>query len=306
MRRSRSIAEIISRDPSLTARLLQMVNSPACGLAEKTTNPAEAVTMLGVDAVKSIVLCLQLFARSAPMKVSGISLEQLWGHSFHVAKLSAKIVLRCIGSERMAGEAYTAGLLHNIGQIVLATNLSGEYSAVVETARKLKPRSMKRKCKLLGVTSNQIGAYLLGLWGMPLSLLESTALYLAPSASSSVEFSLLTAVHVANVLSSEAVDRGQGFPPPKLDSKYLGTLDLPKKTDAWRKFMTSLPQQELSGQRTPEHHASQPGAAPVKSKRSTRLPLAFAGFAVVAVLAFVMFKGQNPAEPHKKQLLRRQ
>jgi DNA-binding NarL/FixJ family response regulator len=96
-----SIAEVIARDPSLTARLLQMVNSPACGLTEKTTNPAEAVSMLGVETVKSIVLCLQLFARSAPVEASGLSLDQLWHHGFRVAKLSSKIVLRCIGSERM-------------------------------------------------------------------------------------------------------------------------------------------------------------------------------------------------------------
>jgi HD-like signal output (HDOD) protein len=153
-----AIAEVIARDPALTARLLQMVNSPACGLAEKITSPGDAVSMLGVETVKSLVLCLQLFAQSAPAEGASLSLDQLWHDSFLVAKLAAKVVLRCIGSERMASEAYTAGLLHNIGQIVLATNLSREYSSVVETARSLKCPLQEAELKLMGVTSNQVGA----------------------------------------------------------------------------------------------------------------------------------------------------
>jgi HD-like signal output (HDOD) protein len=288
-----SIAEVISRDPSLTARLLQMVNSPACGLAEKITGPAEAVSMLGLETVKSLVLCLQLFAQAARLDGS-LSLEQLWQHSFRVAKLAAKIVLRCIGSGRMAGDAYTAGLLHNIGQIVLATNLSSEYSRVVETSRKLQCPVREAELKLLGVTNNQVGAYLLGLWGMPLSLLESTALYDTPASATSIEFSVLTAVHVANVLAHEDAGSVDGLPLPKLDADYLGTLELPKKTDAWRKFLAPVAQNGSAADVPGERQSGSIVPAQKKRGRTALKLVAVAGLAAMAVAGFVLWRKMAP------------
>jgi HD-like signal output (HDOD) protein len=281
-----AIAEVIARDPALTARLLQMVNSPACGLAEKITSPGDAVSMLGVETVKSLVLCLQLFSQSAPAEGASLSLDQLWHDSFLVAKLAAKVVLRCLGSERMASEAYTAGLLHNIGQIVLATNLSREYSSVVETARSLKCPLQQAELKLMGVASNQVGAYLLGLWGMPLPLLESTALQDTPASTASVEFSLLTAVHVAKVLAHEPSKRGSGLPLPKLDAEYLATLELPTRTDAWRKFLATVPQHEEAAERPADHRAGSSAPARKEGARPVSKLLVAAG--IMAVLVAVM------------------
>ena len=265
-----SISEVIAHDPTLTARLLQMVNSPACGLNKKITSPSEAVSRLGLDTVKSLVLCLQLFAQSGRVAGASFSLEQLWQHSFSVAKLSSKIVLHCIASEGMASEAYTAGLLHNIGQIVLATNLSKEYSAVVQTAKERKCPLQVAESEQLGVTSNQVGAYLLGLWGMPLPLVEATALHLTPGSATSIEFSLVTVVHIANVLAYEDHGPFNGLPQPKLDSDYLATLELPKNTDEWRKLLATAPSNgsQLSANSTQHTSSSVPaqknGLAPVR------------------------------------------
>jgi HD-like signal output (HDOD) protein len=291
-----TIAEVIARDPTLTARLLQMANSPACGLAEKITDPAEAVSMLGVETVKSLVLCLQLFVQSAPAEGASLSLDRLWHHSFSVAKLAAKVVLRCIASERMAGDAYTAGLLHNIGQIVLATNLSHEYSVVVETARNLKCSLQEAEMKLMGVTSTQVGAYLLGLWGMPLPLLESTALHNTPALTSMVEFSVLTAVHVANVLASEENPLVEGLPLPKLNAEYLATLELPSKPEAWRKFLATIPQHEVDTERPAD---SSPGASePARQgrPRPTLKLLAVAGIAAIIVAVVMWKRNGTPAK----------
>jgi HD-like signal output (HDOD) protein len=298
-----SIAEVIARDPALTARLLQMVNSPACGLAEKITNPREAVSMLGIETVKSLVLCLQLFAQAAPVEGASLSLDQLWRHSFNVAKLAARVVLRCIGSERMASDAYTAGLLHNIGQIVLATNLAREYSVVVETARNLKCPLQEAELKLMGVTRHQIGAYLLGLWGMPLPLLESTALHDTPSLTKAVEFSVLTAVHVANVLASEQTGRIEGLLPPKLDAEYLATLELPNRPEAWRKFLDTAPKhvevvdKPAEDAEDAENRASSSAPARKKAARPGGKFLVLAGIAATIVVAVMLTRNEAPAAP---------
>ncbi|HEY3861234.1 MAG TPA: HDOD domain-containing protein [Verrucomicrobiae bacterium] len=289
-----SIADVIARDPALTARLLQMVNSPACGLAEKITSPNDAVSMLGVEAIKSIVLCLQLFAQSEAKTEASLSLDQLWRHSFRVAKLAGNIVLRCIGSERMASEAYTAGLLHNIGQIVLATNLCNEYSVVVDTARNIQCSLREAEMKLLGVTMNQVGAYLLGLWGMPLPLLESTALHDTPGSTGAVEFSVLTAVHVANVLAYEESGQLQGVPVPKLDAEYLATLDLPAKTDAWRKFMAASPKHDEVTEGEAADCSSSAAVARASASRSGRNFALVAVAAVIAAAAVAYWRGLLP------------
>ncbi|MGO8698755.1 MAG: HDOD domain-containing protein [Limisphaerales bacterium] len=286
-----SIAEVIARDPALTARLLQMVNSPACGLSQIVTSPAEAVSILGLETVKSLVLCLQLYGETSQVQGASFSLDELWDHSFRVAKLSARIVLRCINSERMASEAYTAGLLHNIGQIVLATNLAGEYAAVVETSRQRKRPLQEVEMEQMGVTSSQVGAYLLGLWGMPLPLVEAVALHLAPASVTMADFSLLTVVHVANVLAHESGGRSDGIPLPRLDASYLATLELPKKTDAWRKLLDSPPPAPVPVPR--ETVEEQPAPLPVE--RDVKPPslgklLLWLGLAVVVVAAVVLWK----------------
>jgi HD-like signal output (HDOD) protein len=286
-----SVAEVIARDPALTARLLQMVNSPACGLAEKITSPHEAVARLGLDTVKSFVLCLQLFCHPLPAGAASVSLDELWRHSFSVAKIAAKIVVRCIASERMASEAYTAGLLHNIGQIVLATNLSREYSAVIEAARRNKWSLPEAELNQLGVTSNQVGAYLLGLWGMPLPLVEAVALHCTPGVVTPAEFTVLTVVHVANVLAQDENGLLGKLQPPKLDAAYLAALDLPKKPDAWRKLLASTPTAESQAEnRTPARSKASPSPQP----HSLRFKLfTLAAVSVIAIAIVVAFKWRS-------------
>jgi HD-like signal output (HDOD) protein len=282
-----SVAEIIARDPTLTARLLQVVNSPACGLNEKVTRPADAVSILGLDMVKSIVLCLQMFASSAPAPLGTLSLDQLWRHSFQVARLANKIVLRSTGGDRMAADAYTAGLLHRVGQIVLVNNLSNEYAAVLDAARDLHRPLHEVELDKLGVTHNQVGAYLLGVWGLPLPLVEAVALYPTPGLTTMPEFSLLTAVHVADVLAQEEEGCADGIPMPKLDREYLATLDLPDKTAIWRKALSN-------GLATPVSKApARPGssAAPAAGKpRRPSASLLVLTAAVVGALAVVMLR----------------
>jgi HD-like signal output (HDOD) protein len=284
-----NIAEIIARDPALTARLLQMVNSAASGTTEIITSPGEAVSRLGLDTVKSLVLCLQLFANKRPAVGGSLSLDELWRHSFRVAKLSAKVVERCISSERMMSEAYTAGLLHNIGQIVLATNLSKEYSEVVEAAREQKRPLQDVEMEQLGVTSTHVGAYLLGLWGMPLPLLEAVALHHTPAAGTMVEFSLLTAVHVANAMAQEESGGIKGLPPPQLDADYLGTLELPKTIEAWRKLLASNPWNGSSVESYTEQRRSAPKPAQEKKEWKINKPLVLATVAAIAVAGLAVW-----------------
>src|SRR5205085_1070346 len=113
-------------------------------------------------------------------KQAGISLDQLWNHSFLVASLAREITLTQTFDAQRANDAFTAGLLHNVGQIVLASNLPREYSSVIAAARKHVHPLHEQEATQLGVTHGQVGAHLLSLWGMPLPLVETAALHLTP------------------------------------------------------------------------------------------------------------------------------
>ncbi len=288
-----SIAAVIAKDPALTARLLQMVNSPACGLIEKITSPTEAVSVLGVETVKSLVLCLQLFAHPAPAPGATVSLDQLWRHSFSVAKLAAAIIARCEAPERMASDAYTAGLLHNIGQIVLATNLSREYSAVVVAARKRKCPLHEVELEMMGVTSNQVGAYLLGLWVLTLPVVEATAHQYAPALAHTVEFSLLTVVHVANVLANETNWSISGLVLPRMDAQYLDALNLPRHNDAWRKLLAAKPATGGAGEQRGGNRRSSSAKAETRDSKPI-LQLAMAAAVVMAIVIGAVVLTRHP------------
>ncbi len=286
--------------------MLQTVNSAAVAMGEKITNPVEAVSVLGLDTIKSLVLCLQVFSQSPPSLPTGITLDDLWRHSFAVGQLSRKIARLHTSDARTASDAFTAGLLHRVGQIVLTTNLAKEYADVVAVSREENRLLHEVEKARLGVTSAQIGAYLLGLWGMPLTLIEADALYNEPDWVTAREFSLLTAVHVADVIAQEDRPLADKVPQSKLNREYMKALKLPEKTEGWRKALAggqfssgTDPKSEEQGSTRPPKPVSssqllkKSGAPP----KSPALMWAVIGIVVVAVglLAWKQFAGKKVA-----------
>ncbi|HUC84477.1 MAG TPA: response regulator, partial [Candidatus Acidoferrales bacterium] len=237
-----SISEIIARDPVVTARLLHMVNSAAFSLAQKVTDPADAVSLLGIETIKSLVLCLQVFGQRDGAREAGLSLEILWEHSLLVAKFARQITFKETADARLAGDAFTAGLLHDVGRIVIASNLPKEYAAVVAAAREKSHSLHEEEVAQFGVNHAKVGAYLLGLWGLPAPIVEATAAHHAPGQTVfASEFSLLAAVHAANVFAHATDGRTDGLPLPELDLAYFKTLKLDDHLDNWRKWCTGEP-----------------------------------------------------------------
>jgi len=232
-----SVGEVIKRDPAMTARLLQMVNSAAFALAQKVTDPTDAVSLLGMETVKSLVLCLQVFNQHDTANHSGISLDHLWSHSLTVAKFAREITLLQTGNTLMANEAFTAGLLHDVGRIVIASNLAAEYAVTVKAAREHQQPLHLQEAAQFGVDHAAIGGYLMGLWGMPAALVEAAALHHCPGRTPAHEFSLLTAVHAADVFAHEKEGSNSGFVQPQLDLNYLNVLGLDSRPAVWRRML---------------------------------------------------------------------
>lgn len=189
-----TVAAVVERDPAMAAKVLQLVNSAYFGLSQRITSVAQAMVYLGADTMKGLVLTSQVFALAEQKQVQGLSVDALQEHSLMTARLAKRLVV----NQRVADDAFTAGLLHDIGQIALSVSMPETYAEVLRTsrARPLHEAEHER----LGVSHAEVGAYLLGVWGLPFSVVEAVAYHHRPSAVEAGDREVLAAVHVADTL----------------------------------------------------------------------------------------------------------
>jgi HD-like signal output (HDOD) protein len=228
------VGEIVSRDLAMTTRLLQVINSGYYSLPRRITDLTEAVNLLGQEAVKSLIIGIHLFLQHEHIKPLYFSISQLWRHSTAVA-LGARLITQMeTGDSARADEAYTAGLLHDIGKLVLANNFEAQYNKVQRAARDSGRPLWAVETEEFGVSHAELGAFILGRWGMPVALLEATALHHQPGRLGRQEFSALTAVHVANAIEHQPRGAQDGDIPSTLDLPYLDSLHLTGLIDGWK------------------------------------------------------------------------
>jgi HD-like signal output (HDOD) protein len=136
-------------------------------------------------------------------------------------------------SEEMCDYAFTAGLLHDTGKLVLATRLPEQYSRVAAQTAERKLPFWRAEQEALGASHAEVGAYLLGLWGFCDAVVEALTFHHCPQACPQPGFTPLTAVHVANAFSQgqEPVEAGA---PSEIDMDYLQSLRLAERLPAWR------------------------------------------------------------------------
>lgn len=238
---AQKVGEIIAKDLAMSTKVLQVLNSAYYALPRQITDPTEAVNILGFEMVKSLVLCIQVFSQFDKVKPNYFSIDKLWRHSTVVAQAARRIAQAENMDKETAEEAYTAGLLHDVGKLILVSNFSDQYQQVQDLARKEKIPLWEAERKVFGATHGEIGAYLIGLWGMPLTLAEAAAFHHSPWKSDNRDLSPLTLVHVANCLIYEQRPDSDGFLAPNLDDDYLARLKLREKIGAWRDVVFGKP-----------------------------------------------------------------
>lgn len=239
------IGELIAMDPAMTAKLLQLVNSAFFGVARKISNPVEAVQFLGVGTVRSLALSLHVFACFNQARAAEFGFERIWNHSLTVG-VFAKRLSQLEGQESMScDEAFVAGLLHDVGKLMLMANRPDDYRAVLSLVQRKDLPLTSAEAKVFGATHAEVGAYLLGLWGLPVPIVEAVALHHQPAASVSSDFSPLTAVHVANFLEAERAQRSALGGHVELDTGYLARLNQGDRLDRWRRLFHEQPRQAV-------------------------------------------------------------
>jgi putative nucleotidyltransferase with HDIG domain len=168
---AKKISAIIGQDVGMTSRVLKFVNSAYFGFTQSITMTEPAVVRLGVNAVRHLALTFEVF--SPTPEINTTALEQLEHH----ALLTARIARKLVKGQAAADMAFAAGLLHDVGQLVLMSGGGKRFREVLEKARERKVPLHNAEAELLGATHAQVGAYLLQLWGLPQEIVEPVALH---------------------------------------------------------------------------------------------------------------------------------
>jgi HD-like signal output (HDOD) protein len=230
------ITDIVCRDPALTAKMLQLANSAFIGVGHPVSHVFEAVQLLGVDLIQSLALAVPLFSAFDSRKCPVFPLEEVWQHSLETGLLARRMIEQHALQSLEMQSCFTAGLLHDLGKLILADGLPGEYTKVMATARAQRRPIHEVEKAHWQVSHADIGGYLLGLWGLPVSVVEAVMYHHAPSRDTAPHFGLLTVVHVADVLQHEQ-PTGDSFAPARLDMDYLARVGVADEVVQWRSDM---------------------------------------------------------------------
>jgi len=225
-----SLGALIGRDPAMTAKMLQLANSAAYGEPTDDFDPVEAVREIDISNTRACLLLAHTWSNFAPLEQSEFSMRSLWTHSSEVAQLAAWLAQLETAPTPVVGMARTAGLLHDIGKLALAANLPEQFLRAVMLAKERGGDASSAEAEIFGSTHGDVGGCLLGIWGLPVPVVEAVALHHHPACFSGKSFTPLTAVHVANaLLRAESSEHFHAL----VDRDYLSVLGLEKKVPAW-------------------------------------------------------------------------
>lgn len=226
-----SISQLVEQDMAMTAKILQLVNSAFFGLPREFTQINQAVTYLGVETIKALVLMNGIFTTlSEDSPVDKARISKIWQHGMAVANL-AKVIAADMGAKAAEQEkAYIAGMLHDIGKLVLETNLSEQYATIRAEKLNCEQTLWGLENQALGCSHADVGGFLLSLWGLHSSIVETVLYHHEPALIADGVMTIGSAVYFANTLVDAEHDGC-------LDEQFLNTVASAEQYEHWRQHL---------------------------------------------------------------------
>jgi len=197
----KEIAAIVEQDMAMTAKVLQLANSAFFGLARTVTSLSAAVSFLGMDTIKNLVLITETFKAFAPDKRIPVhEYESLQANAQRTANIAVKLP---ITPETPRDVIVLAALLHDIGKLILASKMPEQFCSAHALGQTRGCEPFQAEEELLGISHAEIGAYLLGLWGLPHLAVEAIAHHHRPTRIPHTGFDGCIALYVADLLARE-------------------------------------------------------------------------------------------------------
>jgi putative nucleotidyltransferase with HDIG domain len=228
------LGAIIARDPVATAKILQLVNSAFFGLGHNITSPGEAVSYLGIERVRALMLLVHTCSNYEQQEGAPVKAEALARHSLMTGNLARLISREESRDAQTAEKSFTGGILHDLGKLMLAVNQPADYTTALHLAQTQNRPIQDAETEVFGGSHTEIGACVLGIWGLPPEIVEAIAFHHAPNKHFWDAFGPVTAVHAADCLLHEFKPDTGGAAPPAFDHDYLARLGLQDRVDTWR------------------------------------------------------------------------
>ena len=196
------VTEIIAYDPSITARLLKLVNSPFFGLVSKVDTITRAVNLLGLEEVHDLVLATSVIDSFSGFTNEHFNIYDFWFNGVYCA-VTARLLAyysKSIDTQR----PFVAGLLHNLGHLLMYQNMPHESLAAILMSTQKGISLYEAEREIMGFDYAQVGGELMREWELPNSLQEITEFH--PTPEQSTDFQLETAIiHIASMITDNAI-----------------------------------------------------------------------------------------------------
>lgn len=222
---AKDVAQVISTDPSIASKVLKVVNSPFYGFPSRIATITHAIVILGFNTIKSIVLSSTIF--DIFKKDTGdaeFNYLEFWKHSIGVGA-SARVISRMVGMKEQE-EAFIAGLLHDVGKLVILQYMPEKAKEIMAYVRANNCLISQAEEKVLGVTHAEVGAWLGDRWNLAKGLVDVCRFHHNPALSSQFQ-KMCSIVHLADII-TRAVRVGSGGDRkiPNLSESAWRTLNL--------------------------------------------------------------------------------
>ncbi|HEX2583903.1 MAG TPA: response regulator [Steroidobacteraceae bacterium] len=238
-----TVAEIITRDPAIAAKVLQVVNSAFFRLPKPATGIKQAVNHLGFTTIRNLVMSAEVFSQWHKIEgVQGLDPEKLQAN----AQLSAAACMALARGTSMQDDAMLVGLLHDIGYWILLQECPKELTAALMHAQTVGIPTEQAEREVVGASHAEIGAYLLGLWGFPYQIVEAVAFHHVPTRLPHAQFDLLCILDTAHTL--VVPDEAHALPlsseqSPIVDENYFNQSNPPY---SWHEAMQRVASVEIA------------------------------------------------------------
>jgi len=213
------IASILSEDPAMSVKVLKLTNSAFYGLSREVESVKQAVVIVGLEAIKNLVLAASVLDMFKGKDLDEESQEKFWRHSLAVG-FYGRLLAR---HPRVRGmidpdSVFSGGLLHDIGKVVMSCFLKSQYAEFIQERQKdAETPTHEVEDRVLGYNHADIGGVLVQQWKLPSRLIEAVAFHHRPQLNTSDD-PIAYIVHVANYIAKKTFYNG--------DEKYLvGTME---------------------------------------------------------------------------------
>ncbi|MEN8189166.1 MAG: response regulator [Thermodesulfobacteriota bacterium] len=228
------VGALIEEDVAMSAKVLQLVNSAFFGLFRHIDSPSRAVSLLGLETIKGLALGVQVFSKmQATSKLMPVDL--LFSHCMAVGSLARKIAVAAGVEKQVADDCFIAGILHDVGKLLFLVNMAEAYDEVLNRTG---PETSLHEAEIQALQADHgvVGAYLIGLWGLPGQVVEAICFHHRLEEYPMEAFTPALAIHLADTLYHQYCPGLLVGACPSLNEEVIGRVGLLEKMEEFNEI----------------------------------------------------------------------